>query len=241
MKPDEQGNRNSQGNLIPASGLPKTQKINMKKILILIVGLTYFVYQPGWAQDIVFPSNKIGVYLFEFQGPVYELDNLTTKESGSEKLSGTVLFYERILSDVFTLGIKYGSGMTRTLEFDIGSSEVTIEETVSYQALEIKSYGTNHRKGGFKPYLAVSYGMLTATSTISTSPESGSIAEDETTAVIPIKAWCIGFDYILWKIAFRMEIGQSNGSRNDLESSDTYRAKYQYDTTTAGVALAYFF
>jgi hypothetical protein len=204
-------------------------------ILIFVAGGFTF------AQEVQFPSNKIGVYQFEFHGAKYELDDRTSSGDASNTLSGNVFFVERILLDVFAIGIKAGSGLKRTLEFNLGTNDIKVEETASYQALEFKTYGTKHWKEGFKPYLAVGYGMLTTTSTVSIESDAGAESEETTTATIPLKSWCIGFDYILWSIILRMEIGQTNGKRIDLESSTTYQAEYDYDTETAALAIGYIF
>lgn len=213
----------------------------MKKISFLLICSLLAVFHSVLAQNIVFPANKLGVFYWELRAPKYTLDNQTDDGSDSKAMAGPVLYYERILSDVFTIGLKYGSGLRREMNIKLGNDEVNIKETASYQALEFKSYGTKHRKSGFKPYLAVSYGMLSTTSSITTKPSAGAATEDETKAVIPIKAWCLGVDYLLWKLAFRLEIGQSNGDRIDRESSDTYQATYDFNSFTSGIGLAYFF
>ncbi len=213
----------------------------MKKVSFLLACSLLAVIHATQAQNIVFPANKLGVFYWELGSPKYTLDNQTSDDNDSKALAGPVVFYERILTDVFTISLKYGSGLKREMNIDLGTDEINIRETASYQAIEIKSYGTNHRKSGFKPYLAVSYGMLSTSSSITTKPASGATSEDETKAVIPIKAWCLGIDYILWKLAFRLEFGQTNGERIDRESSDTYQASYDFNTVTSGIGLAYFF
>lgn len=213
----------------------------MKRVSFLLICSLLTAFHTVPAQDFVFPANKLGVFYWELRSPKYTLDNQTVEDDASKAFAGPVMYYERILTDVFTIGIKYGSGLRREMNIELGTDEVNIKETASYQALEIKSYATTHRKGGFKPYLAVSYGMLSTTSSITIKPVAGATTEDETKAVVPIKAWCLGIDYILWKLAFRLEIGQSNGDRLDRESSDTYQAIYDFNTFTSGAGLAYFF
>ncbi len=211
------------------------------RLSLILILTACFTNTTVLARDIQFPATKLGVYQFQFHGAKYELEDQDSGDDGSEVLVGNVIFLERILLDVFAIGLKYGSGLTRTLELKLGDDDVTIEETASYQALELKTYADKHWKEGFKPYLAVGYGILTTSSAISIEPDSGTASDETTGQSIPIKSWCIGFDYILWSFILRAEIGQTNGSRIDLESSTTYQADYDYDTQTIALALGYLF
>lgn len=193
------------------------------------------------AQDIVYPSLKLGVYQQQFQEGTLTLDDQANEKTEKGTLIGYVFFVEKVIYDVFAVGVKSGSSLARTINYEIGTSDVTVEESAAYTALEFKTYSDNHRKNGFKAFLSVSYGTLTTQSEITTQPSAGSASTDTTGATIPIRAWSVGFDYILGFMVARLEAGQANGNRSDLEGGSTYRATYNYDSTTAAFALGILF
>lgn len=204
--------------------------------ILLLIPLLGFSTMCSFAQDIVFPGNKIGVFYQEIQGAEYKLDNQTQKKKDSDTLIGNVAFYERAVTDVFWIEARVGSGFQRKMEFRLGGTDTTVEETASYWILNFKTYSANHWKDGLKAYLAAGMGSLTTNSSITAGSTS-----DKTAASIPFSTVSVGIDYIWGSFAARIELGRINGERDDLESSSTYYANYYYHASTVGYALYYFF
>lgn len=208
---------------------------------MLCAGL--LIADSGFAAKLKVPKNKLGATHHTHNTGAYTLEEQSSTNSGtaSGALVGFALFYERLFGDRFGAGLKYGYGLERSLEMEgLGSNDVKILEQASFFSLEFKAYMKDNIRPGLKPFLGVSYGQYTTTSTLSVI-SSGTATEDETTATIPFTVLSAGSDYTFGFGGIRLEFGISTGERDDLESSDTYFANYDYSGSILGISVYSFF
>lgn len=205
--------------------------------------LTWVSLNSAYAAKLEVPKNKAGATHHTYSTGEFTLSSQSTSDSGaaSVNLIGFALFYERLFLDRFSAGFKYGFGLERSQELEVGTSTLKVLETASFWALEFRAYISDNLNPGFKPFMGVSYANYTVKSAISILPASGSITEDETSASIPVTVLSFGADYTFGFGGIRLEIGQATGKRNDLESSTDYYASYIYDGSIIGISVYSFF
>ncbi len=209
----------------------------MKKVFLLIFcnlllcSYTFAVPKGG-------PKNKFGANYNVISGTKYSLTSKTTSDSsysgssggsasGSENIVGAVIIYENVLSSKFAWGLKFGAQLSRNMELELGTTTLNVEETTSYWLLDVKAYHKDHMSGGLKPFLAVGFGNMSITSTITDSSSSETDETSETSASVPITTLSGGVDYFMNAGGFRLEGGLITGEKSDLESNDSYSANYQ--------------
>lgn len=185
-------------------------------------------------------KNKAGAINMTLSGGSYKLKTSTDNGSGTTAVKGMVLFYERLITKRFSVGLSYSSFLERTMEFDVGSSTNTILETGSMFTIDFKSYFKSHIRTGFKPYVGVGFGTVTLSSKVTTDT-SGTESEGTTGASIPITALSIGADYLVDFGGVRADLSIITGGRDDTSGHDTYNATYTLTGTSFGIAVFGFF
>ncbi len=214
------------------------------RIILIFLCLFWLDMNTATAIKIKEPKSKAGATYHSHAAGSYTLVNTTSSAegSGSGNLVGTVFFYDRLFLDRFSAGLRFSSFLERSMDVTIGTSTVNILETASFWSMDFKAFFKDHMRPGFKPFLGVSYGNYTVKSTLTTTTTgSATTTEDNTAATIPVTVLSGGFDYIFGFGGVRLEAGQVTGSRNDLDSSSTYRASYQYGGSTLGISVYAFF
>ena len=210
---------------------------------LLIASLIGFGALPAKAQKLKIPTTKIGATYHTHNTGNYTLTDQTTGESGdaSGSLIGIAWFVEHLFMDRFSAGFKYGYGLERSMDIEVGTTQLEILESASFWALEFRAFVEDNLRPGLKPFLGVSYGNYSVTSTITIVPATGTTSEETTTATIPYTMLSGGADYTFGFGGVRLEIGQATGQRNDLEGSDTYYASYNYDGSIVAISVFVFF
>jgi hypothetical protein len=189
------------------------------------------------------PKTKFGATHHTHTTGDYTLTEQGTGNTGSASgsLVGFALFAERLFLDRFSAGFKYGYGLERSFEMQVGTSSLEVLENATFWALEFRAFAKDNISTGLKPFLGVSYGNYTVTSTITIIPTTGSTSEEQTGATIPYTMLSAGADYTFGFGGIRIEAGQVTGKRNDLESSSVYYAAYNYNGSIVGISVYSFF
>ncbi|MDH5561717.1 MAG: hypothetical protein OEY59_12780, partial [Deltaproteobacteria bacterium] len=156
----------------------------------------------------------------------------TTLDSAATPLSGTTLFYERMLTGRFGLGLTFSSFLERSFQLTIGTDIYDILETVTAMSFDFKTYFSEHKKEGWKTYMGVSFGQYTVASTIVKTDSNGATTDGKTGATVPTTSLSFGVDYVLEFGGFRMDTAIINGKRYDKTGFDLHDAVYDYSTTT---------
>ncbi len=205
--------------------------------LMLLISSQVFAAKPK------IPKTKIGATHHTLSPGSFTLSEQGTTSTGTStgNLVGFALFAERLFFDRFSAGLKYGYGLERSMQMQVGTNTLEILENASFWALEFRAFVKDNLRPGIKPFLGVSYGNYSVVSTINILPTTGSKSEDQTGTTIPFTQLSAGVDYTFGFGGVRAEVGQVTGKRNDLESSSTYYASYNYDGSVVGISVYSFF
>lgn len=213
--------------------------------LLLVVTISWLVLgtRPLFAAAPKVPKTKIGATHHTHATGDYTLTEQSTGSNGSASgnLIGFAFFAERLFLDRFGAGFKYGYGVERSFDMQVGTSSLEVLENATFWSLEFRAYVKDNISTGLKPFLGVSYGNYSVTSTITVIPLTGSTSEEQTTATIPFTMLSAGADYTFGFGGVRLEAGQVTGKRNDLESSSVYYAAYNYNGSVVGISVYAFF
>ncbi len=219
--------------------------INQLRIRLAVAAFCLLLAGTGnsFAAKPKIPKTKIGATHHTHNTGDYTLSEQGTSSTGtaSGSLVGFALFAERLFFDRFSAGFKYGYGLERSMSMQVGTNTLEILENASFWSLEFRAFVKDNLRPGLKPFLGVSYGNYSVTSTITILPTGGSKTEDQTAATIPFTMLSAGADYTFGFGGVRAEIGQVTGKRNDLESSSTYYGSYNYDGSILGISVYSFF
>ncbi|OGG96440.1 MAG: hypothetical protein A2508_00770 [Candidatus Lambdaproteobacteria bacterium RIFOXYD12_FULL_49_8] len=212
----------------------------MKKILFFGL-LLLLMASPAMAQrKQKEPGNKLGVAYFALSGTEYTLQSSTSITTGSEPMVGPAFFYERVFLSRFSAGVKYASGLDRSLDMWIDGNTVSIVEKTVLTSFDFKAYFKDHSSSGLKPYLGVGFGNLVSSSVVTTIAASGN-TEGNTSATVPTTTLNLGADYLLEFGAVRFDFGTTTGRRRDLDGHTTYKALYKMDGASFSVGVYSFF
>ena len=214
-------------------------KITILALLSLLLGLN--VASAKGTDGI---KNKMGGNYLTIAGAEYTLDSKTTTDTGSDStnVTGFMLFYERLLTSRFGLGASYSVQAERSGEMTVGTDKNETLETSSLYTVDLKAYFKDHKRAGLKPYAGVSFGSITAKTTITTTASGASTStEGETKATVPLTILSFGFDYLYEFAGFRVDWSLTTGKREDRESHSSYNATYNYAGSAIGLTVYSFF
>ena len=216
----------------------------MKKYLFVALAILLLA-SPAMAQrKVKEPKNKLGVAQYRHTGAIYELQSVSTGAitTGTGVMVGPAFFYERVFKSRFSAGLKYSTGLDRSLSLSLDGSAISVVETTTLTSFDFKAYFKDHSAPGFKPYLGVGWGTLASTSAVTTTAAgSSSSSEGSTTATVPITSLNFGFDYVMEFGAVRFDLGNATGSRRDLTSHSAYKANYTMDGSSVAIGVYSFF
>ena len=212
----------------------------MKKYILLALVLI-LAASPAMAQrKKKEPKNKLGVAYYTLSGAEYTLQSTTDISTATGNMIGPAFFYERVFLSRFSAGLKYATGLDRSMDLNLDGNTVSVVETTALASFDFKAYFKNHESPGMKPYLGVGFGTLTSSSEVttitSTSNDTGN-----TSATVPITTLNFGFDYMMEFGAVRVDLGTTSGRRRDLEGHSDYKALYQMDGTSVAIGVYSFF
>lgn len=214
----------------------------MKKYLFVALAILLLA-SPALAQrKVKEPKNKIGFSQINHTGAIYELESASTTQVDTDtgKMVGLGIFYERVFQSRFSAGLKYSTGLDRSLNLNIDGNRVSVVEATKLTSFDFKAYFKDHSAAGLKPYLGVGWGTMVSTSTVTTIATSGN-TEGTTTASVPITSLNLGFDYLMEFASVRFDLGNATGSRRDLTSHSAYKANYTMDGSSVAIGVYSFF
>ena len=186
-------------------------------------------------------SNKFGASRFVFSDAVYTIRSDNVEYSAAEPLTGIVLFYEHIFGDFFSIGLHYGSNMSRNIEEAAAGTVVNIQELANYLAYDLKAFFSSHKSGGIKFYLGGGQGSLNISSNVSTRNSTGVSTEEDTNTSVPVTYGSIGVDAFSRRSSagFRFEVGSVSAEKTETVSGT--QAVYDFTGYTYSLAIFYRF
>ncbi len=211
----------------------------MKKGLLLLLILS-FAFPLYAQQNREEGKNKMGASYYAHSGALYVLSNKTTgyEVTGVGPLIGAAFFYERIFLSRFSMGLTYTSLMERSMDVKDGVTDINVVEKVALGSVDFRAYFKSHKRNGWKPYLGVSFGTMSASDTLTlTTAGSTTTTEETTKAVVPVTLLRGGFDLIMDYGGIRLDFGQVTGVRRDLVGSNSYRANYKMTGSSMSIAV----
>lgn len=185
-------------------------------------------------------SNKFGVTYSRITGYNYSLKETTNNNSGedSTEMNGTMLYYEFLLNEQFSIGVSYSIYGERSLEMTIGSDTYEIVEKTTFGSLDFKSYIFDYNGRGLNPYIGISQAVFSSKSEITKTAASGNETTGSTKADIPTNILTLGLGYSMDKTGFQMEYSMLKGKRHDTTSYLGHKATYDLeDAYMVGISI----
>jgi len=213
-----------------------------KKIVTLLIVTLFCPFGAAFAVKVADLKHKAGAVNFAHSGAKFTLENKSSAASanGSTELKGTTLFYERLLTRGFSVGLTFSTFLERSMDVDVGSDKNAVVETVTMYSIDFKSYLSEHKRKGWKPYFGVGFGSYNVSSTIKTT-SGGTTTEGSSSATVPLTIFSLGADYVFSFGGVRIDYALTTGKREDTDGHSTYNADYNYTGTSLGIAVFSFF
>ena len=223
--------------------LNQSKKFSLRAILMVVALLfSSGILSQINAQVRVQNSLKFGIMFFSSYDTALIIENKDTakKAINSDALTGSIIFFEKILENYFGYEARYGL-FSQDLAMKIDGISSNITNTANLAGGSMRAYAQSHRRNGVNFYGAVNVGLLNSNLKFTRAPP-GTLQGREynfTTYAIGAEA---GLDYLIRFAGMRAAVGYQYGSSSVVnDNSSAYTLRYDLGSPYLVVGVFSFF